>query len=161
MKRKNQRCLRSPLEFIRAEENTSRKTYNASTNCHQCKRNDKGPVQYCSKCPKRYCNKCIDKWYSLLTYEDIVQACPFCRKNNNLYLGLRQPRLEGDEYLSVLDEFMEAVFTRWPKVIVQFEDFQTKWAFKLLQRYRKSFRMFNDDVQGTAGVALDWAIRCS
>jgi malate dehydrogenase (decarboxylating) len=74
--------------------------------------------------------------------------------NNNLYLGLRQPRLEGDEYLSVLDEFMEAVFTRWPKVIVQFEDFQTKWAFKLLQRYRKSFRMFNDDVQGTAGVAL-------
>lgn len=74
--------------------------------------------------------------------------------NNSLYLGLRQPRLEGDEYLSVLDEFMEAVFTRWPKVIVQFEDFQTKWAFKLLQRYRKSFRMFNDDVQGTAGVAL-------
>lgn len=74
--------------------------------------------------------------------------------NNSLYLGLRQPRLEGDEYLSVLDEFMEAVFTRWPQVIVQFEDFQTKWAFKLLQRYRKSFRMFNDDVQGTAGVAL-------
>uniref|UniRef100_A0A0D6QYN4 Malic enzyme n=1 Tax=Araucaria cunninghamii TaxID=56994 RepID=A0A0D6QYN4_ARACU len=74
--------------------------------------------------------------------------------NNDLYLGLRQPRLEGEEYLSVLDEFMEAVFARWPKVIVQFEDFQTKWAFELLKRYRKSFRMFNDDVQGTAGVAL-------
>lgn len=34
-------------------------------------------------------------------------------------LGLRQPRLEGDEYLSIVDEFMEAVFTRWPKAIVQ------------------------------------------
>lgn len=71
-----------------------------------------------------------------------------------LYLGLRQPRLEGEEYISIVDEFMEAVFTRWPKTIVQFEDFQMKWAFETLQRYRKRFCMFNDDVQGTAGVAL-------
>ncbi|KAI5647566.1 hypothetical protein M9H77_33571 [Catharanthus roseus] len=71
-----------------------------------------------------------------------------------LYLGLQQHRLEGDEYISVIDEFMEAVFTRWPHVIVQFEDFQSKWAFKLLQRYRNTYRMFNDDVQGTAGVAI-------
>ncbi|KAJ7564625.1 hypothetical protein O6H91_02G026700 [Diphasiastrum complanatum] len=73
---------------------------------------------------------------------------------NPLYLGLQQNRLEGEEYLAVIDEFMEAVFLRWPDVIVQFEDFQTKWAFKLLQRYRNDYRMFNDDVQGTAGVAL-------
>ncbi|KAG9452976.1 hypothetical protein H6P81_005880 [Aristolochia fimbriata] len=71
-----------------------------------------------------------------------------------LYLGLQEKRLDGDEYLSVIDEFMEAVFTRWPHVIVQFEDFQSKWAFKLLQRYRDTYRMFNDDVQGTAGVAI-------
>ncbi|KAL9257515.1 NAD-dependent malic enzyme 59 kDa isoform, mitochondrial-like protein [Drosera capensis] len=71
-----------------------------------------------------------------------------------LYLGLRQPRLEGDEYLSIVDEFMEAVFTRWPKAIVQFEDFQMKWAFETLERYRRRFCMFNDDIQGTAGVAL-------
>ncbi|GAB4861808.1 hypothetical protein Ancab_037064 [Ancistrocladus abbreviatus] len=71
-----------------------------------------------------------------------------------LYLGLRQPRLEGEEYLSTVDEFMEAVFTRWPKAIVQFEDFQMKWAFETLQRYRRKFCMFNDDIQGTAGVAL-------
>ncbi|XP_062155635.1 NAD-dependent malic enzyme 59 kDa isoform, mitochondrial [Alnus glutinosa] len=71
-----------------------------------------------------------------------------------LYLGIRQPRLEGEEYLSIVDEFMEAVFTRWPKAIVQFEDFQMKWAFETLQRYRKRFCMFNDDIQGTAGVAL-------
>nr|GEU97438.1 NAD-dependent malic enzyme 62 kDa isoform, mitochondrial [Tanacetum cinerariifolium] len=71
-----------------------------------------------------------------------------------LYLGLQQPRLEGEEYLSIIDEFMEAVFNRWPHVIVQFEDFQTKWASTLLQRYRNTYRMFNDDVQGTAGVAV-------
>ncbi|KAL2251261.1 NAD-dependent malic enzyme 62 kDa isoform, mitochondrial [Sesamum indicum] len=71
-----------------------------------------------------------------------------------LYLGLQEHRLDGDEYVAVIDEFMEAVFTRWPHVIVQFEDFQSKWAFKLLQRYRNEYRMFNDDVQGTAGVAL-------
>ncbi|KAK1306157.1 hypothetical protein QJS10_CPA10g01086 [Acorus calamus] len=73
---------------------------------------------------------------------------------DSLYLGLQEHRLDGEEYLSVIDEFMEAVFTRWPNVIVQFEDFQSKWAFKLLQRYRHNYRMFNDDVQGTAGVAI-------
>ncbi|KAJ7962340.1 Malic enzyme [Quillaja saponaria] len=73
---------------------------------------------------------------------------------DRLYLGLRQPRLEGEEYLSIVDEFMEAVYTRWPKAVVQFEDFQMKWAFETLQRYRKRFCMFNDDIQGTAGVAL-------
>ncbi|PSS13961.1 NAD-dependent malic enzyme like [Actinidia chinensis var. chinensis] len=73
---------------------------------------------------------------------------------DRLYLGLRQPRLEGEEYLSIVDEFMEAVHARWPKAVVQFEDFQMKWAFETLQRYRKKFCMFNDDIQGTAGVAL-------
>ncbi|KAJ4952757.1 hypothetical protein NE237_029589 [Protea cynaroides] len=74
--------------------------------------------------------------------------------HDQLYLGLRQPRLEGEEYLSIVDEFMEAVHRRWPKAIVQFEDFQMKWAFETLQRYRHRFCMFNDDIQGTAGVAL-------
>ncbi|XP_048422156.1 NAD-dependent malic enzyme 59 kDa isoform, mitochondrial isoform X1 [Pyrus x bretschneideri] len=73
---------------------------------------------------------------------------------DRLYLGLRQPRLEGEEYISIVDEFMEAVHTRWPKAIVQFEDFQMKWAFETLQRYRRRFCTFNDDIQGTAGVAL-------
>jgi len=83
-----------------------------------------------------------------------------CGTNNEkllgdpLYLGLPIHRLDGEEYVSVIDEFMEAVYTRWPHVIVQFEDFQSKWAFKLLQRYRNHYRMFNDDVQGTAGVAI-------
>ncbi|XP_076956234.1 NAD-dependent malic enzyme, mitochondrial-like [Bidens hawaiensis] len=71
-----------------------------------------------------------------------------------LYLGLQEHRLEGDEYVSIIDEFMEAVFNRWPHVIVQFEHFQGKWASMLLHRYRNTYRMFNDDVQGTAGVAV-------
>ncbi|GKU88209.1 hypothetical protein SLEP1_g2499 [Rubroshorea leprosula] len=73
---------------------------------------------------------------------------------DRLYLGVRQPRLEGEEYLSIVDEFMEAVFKRWPKAIIQFEDFQMKWAFETLKRYQKRFCMFNDDIQGTADVAL-------
>ncbi|KAK6940978.1 Malic enzyme, NAD-binding [Dillenia turbinata] len=72
-----------------------------------------------------------------------------------LYLGLQEHRLEGEDYLSVIDEFMEAVFTRWPHVIVQFEDFQSKWAFKLLQRYRNTYRMFNDDVQTGTVAAME------
>ncbi|CAL5331147.1 unnamed protein product [Camellia sinensis] len=73
---------------------------------------------------------------------------------DSLDLGLRQPWLEGEEYLSIIDEFMEAIHTRWPKAIVQFEDFQMKWAFERLQPYQKRFCMFNNDIQGTAGVAL-------
>ncbi|KAI8019097.1 hypothetical protein LOK49_LG04G00351 [Camellia lanceoleosa] len=56
----------------------------------------------------------------------------------------KKHRLDGEEYIAVLDEFMCSLF----------EDFQSKWAFKLLQHYRNRYRMFNDDVQGTAGVAI-------
>ncbi|CAL9125499.1 unnamed protein product [Musa acuminata var. zebrina] len=77
-----------------------------------------------------------------------------------LYLGLQEHRLDGEKYLSVIDEFMEAVFTRWPHVIVQFEDFQSKWAFKLLQRYRSTYRMFNDDVQSSAIPLSNTPIHC-
>ncbi|GKV50300.1 hypothetical protein SLEP1_g57013 [Rubroshorea leprosula] len=73
---------------------------------------------------------------------------------DRLYLGVRQPRLEGEEYLSIVGEFMEAVVKRWPKAIIRFEDFQMQWAFETLKRHRKRFCMFNDDIQGTAGVAL-------
>ncbi|CAL5331123.1 unnamed protein product [Camellia sinensis] len=69
-------------------------------------------------------------------------------------MGLRQPWLEGEENLSIVDEFMEAIHTRWPKAIVQFEDFQMKWAFERLQRYQKRFCMFNNDIQRNCCVAL-------
>jgi len=70
------------------------------------------------------------------------------------YLGIREHRLEGQEYTDMIDEFMAAVFHRWPNVIVQFEDFETTKAVPLLERYRDMYRMFNDDIQGTGSVTL-------
>ncbi|CBN77654.1 malate dehydrogenase [Ectocarpus siliculosus] len=70
------------------------------------------------------------------------------------YLGLNQERLEGDEYLQVVDEFVAAVKARWPKALIQFEDFRTEYASKLLERYRYKHLCFNDDIQGTAATAL-------
>jgi len=70
------------------------------------------------------------------------------------YLGDREDRLEGDEYYSLIDEFMAAIKLRWPRALVQFEDFQSKHAVNLLARYKKEYLMFNDDIQGTAATVL-------
>lgn len=70
------------------------------------------------------------------------------------YVGLQVPRLQGDEYFELVDEFMAAVFHRWPNVIVQFEDFETSKAVPLLAKYRNRYRCFNDDIQGTGAVTL-------
>lgn len=70
------------------------------------------------------------------------------------YLGLRQNRLEGDEYLELVDELMAAIKLRWPRALIQHEDFQSKYAVKLLKRYRSDYLMFNDDIQGTAATVL-------
>merc|ERR1719402_2048278 len=70
------------------------------------------------------------------------------------YLGRREARLEGEEYYHFIDEFMAAVKLRWPRALIQFEDFQTKHANVLLERYRDEYLMFNDDIQGTAATVL-------
>jgi len=70
------------------------------------------------------------------------------------YVGIQKPRLQGEEYYDMLDEFMKAVFARWPDVVVQFEDFQTKVAVPLLSKYKDKYRCFNDDIQGTGCVTL-------
>ncbi len=71
-----------------------------------------------------------------------------------LYLGLRQRRLTGDAYDSLVEEFIVATQDVFPGVIVQFEDFANHNAFRLLRRYRNRVSCFNDDIQGTAAVAV-------
>jgi malate dehydrogenase (oxaloacetate-decarboxylating)(NADP+) len=71
-----------------------------------------------------------------------------------LYQGLRQHRVRGEEYLAFIDEFVAAVEQLYPKCCIQWEDFANFNAVPVLARYRDKICTFNDDIQGTAGVAL-------
>ena len=71
-----------------------------------------------------------------------------------LYLGLRQSRVRGGEYMAFVDEFVTAVQQLYPKCCIQWEDFANINAVPILERYRNEICTFNDDIQGTAGVAL-------
>jgi len=70
------------------------------------------------------------------------------------YIGWRHKRVRGDAYTSFVDAFVAAAKRRWPAALVQFEDFAISNAGALLERYRNQLCMFNDDIQGTAAVAL-------
>lgn len=74
--------------------------------------------------------------------------------NDILYLGYPHKRLEGQAYFDLVDEFVEAIQEKYPKALIQFEDFLTPNAYTLLNKYRKKVLCFNDDIQGTAAVTL-------
>ncbi|CEG49476.1 nad-dependent malic [Plasmopara halstedii] len=74
------------------------------------------------------------------------------------YLGVQQPRLIGEAFWSMVDEFMRAVRHRWPKVLVQFEDFSSEHAADVLNAYRLKQLCFNDDIQGTGATVLAGAL---
>src|SRR6201998_363145 len=71
-----------------------------------------------------------------------------------LYLGMRKTRPSTDELYSFVDEFVEAVQEVFPKCCIHFEDWTGVDAIHLLERYRHKYCVYNDDVQGTAGITL-------
>ncbi len=71
-----------------------------------------------------------------------------------MYLGWRHRRVQGDEYDDFVDSFVDAVTTELPNVLLHWEDFATPHALPILQRFRDRLLTFNDDIQGTAAVAL-------
>ncbi|GIU49439.1 NAD-dependent malic enzyme [Shewanella algidipiscicola] len=71
-----------------------------------------------------------------------------------MYMGWRNQRIGGEEYAEFVEAFMQAVHRRWPDALIQFEDFAQKNAMPLLERYKDQYCCFNDDIQGTAAVAV-------
>ena len=71
-----------------------------------------------------------------------------------MYMGWRHPRVTGQEYDDFIEEVIEAVQSRWPDALIQFEDFAQKNAMPLLNRYKDRVCCFNDDIQGTAAVTV-------
>ncbi|MFM2485816.1 NAD-dependent malic enzyme [Celerinatantimonas yamalensis] len=71
-----------------------------------------------------------------------------------MYMGWRHPRISGTDYDDFVEQFMQAVNIRWPDALIQFEDFAQANANPILSRYRNQYCCFNDDIQGTASVAV-------
>ncbi|KAK0394843.1 hypothetical protein QR680_000963 [Steinernema hermaphroditum] len=82
--------------------------------------------------------------------------------NDPFYIGLRHRRVRGPEYDKLLDNFMKACTKKYgQKTLIQFEDFGNQNAYRLLDRYKEKYCMFNDDIQGTASVVVAGLLACT
>ena len=98
----------------------------------------------CAGVPPRYCLPVV---LDVGTNNQVLLDDP-------LYQGLRHNRMRGEEYTAFVDEFVAAVQSLYPKCCIQWEDFANINAVPILERYRDRVCTYNDDIQGTAGVAL-------